>query len=175
MCVSKLIRESVWSKTIGAYTIHIMPDSDCQNPFESCDMASEIHEPIQVQKIPHYYETLRGYDLAEYRNANGYVADSLSTRYEELCFAISYAKVREEWGKKGAKTVNQHMLSKARKCLKAEIEEYRMWADGECYGYILTALHPDTEEETESCWGFIGFDNVKQEAESILQWYVTNK
>lgn len=69
------------------------------------------------------------------------------------------------------------MIAKARKCLKAEIEEYRMWADGECYGYILTALHPDTEEETEieSCWGFIGYDNIKQEAESILQWYATNK
>ena len=50
------MKESLWSKTLGAYTVHIVPDDDSENPYTA-----------------------------------------------------------EEWGKKGCKTVNQHLIAKAKK------------------------------------------------------------
>lgn len=40
-------------------------------------------------------------------------------------------------------------------------ETYSEWANGECYGYVICDAHG---EELDSCWGFIGFDAVREEA-----------
>ena len=40
-------------------------------------------------------------------------------------------------------------------------DTYTEWANGECYGYVL---YGPGGEERDSCWGFIGFDAVREEA-----------
>ena len=45
-------------------------------------------------------------------------------------------------------------------CMKAEIDEYSKWANGECYGYTITR----DGEEIDACWGFIGHDAVEEAA-----------
>lgn len=40
-------------------------------------------------------------------------------------------------------------------------EEYSCWANGECYGYVLTDI---AGRELDSCWGYIGIDHVRREA-----------
>ncbi len=163
------MNNSLWSETLGAYTVHIEPDFDPENPYTAMDQASEIKEPCRHNGESDLY--LNGYEYAEYLNKNGYIADSLYLRDGAYTMAISHARIKEEWGKKGCKTINQHMIAKARKCLKAEIETYRQWAEGEVYGIIITANHPDTEEETiiDSCYGFYGWEDTKQEALDMLK------
>lgn len=43
-------------------------------------------------------------------------------------------------------------------------EAYSEWANGECYGYVITGVDG---EELVSCWGFVGFDTVTQEARRV--------
>lgn len=163
-----VIKDQIWSKTIGAYTVHIVPDYDSENPYTAMDQCSEIKEPCKYGESDLYRN---GYEYAEYLNKNGYVADSLYLR-DAYTMAISHERIKEEWGKKGCKTINQHLIAKARKCLKSEIETYRQWAEGEVYGIVITANHPDTEEETiiDSCYGFYGYDDTKTEALDMLKY-----
>lgn len=49
--------------------------------------------------------------------------------------------------------------------LNMEVEEYAKYLEGEVYGYIVGE---DTPFE-DSCWGFLGFQYVKQEANGIAE------
>lgn len=52
--------------------------------------------------------------------------------------------------------------------LQAYAEEYSKWADGEVYGYVLEVRGV---EVVDSCYGFIGEDDVKEAAlESLSYW-----
>jgi hypothetical protein len=66
--------------------------------------------------------------------------------------------IRKEYG---VKRVTKALRAKVEACLKAEVEEYSKWANGEVYGFRLL---DDEGEETDSCWGFIGLDYVKEAA-----------
>lgn len=75
--------------------------------------------------------------------------------------------------------------AKARKVLEMEAQEYRDWAEGETYGYIITddgapetGYSTDVEfvyeadeakgDETDSCWGYIGRADVESAARNAL-------
>jgi len=58
-----------------------------------------------------------------------------------------------------------------REALVGEIEEYNSWSTGDCYGYVIER----DGEYVDSCWGYIGYENVKTEALSQLAWYEKNR
>lgn len=47
-----------------------------------------------------------------------------------------------------------------REGMEAEIDEYSKWADGECFGYVITDRNGD---DVDSCWGFIGREYAEAE------------
>ena len=52
---------------------------------------------------------------------------------------------------------------KIHEAMRAEVAEYGAWCNGEVYGYTVSEPgDPDTE--ADSCWGFIGFDYVREAA-----------
>jgi hypothetical protein len=55
-------------------------------------------------------------------------------------------------------------LDRIEEILHEEIEVYDQYLTGDVYGYIV-----GSGEHEESCWGFYGMDDVKQEAESIAE------
>jgi hypothetical protein len=69
----------------------------------------------------------------------------------------------KEWGRK--KIVTPKVRALAKGCMESEWEEYIQWCDGEAYGYIVDEDGPDED----SCWGFFGFECVKEEATSIAR------
>jgi hypothetical protein len=84
---------------------------------------------------------------------------------------LSHESLKKEYGAD---------IEAAIRCMVAEVETYGQWLSGECYGYIIK--EPDVEdengdeedgEELSACWGFIGYDDVKQaakeDAESIAK------
>lgn len=172
--------DSLWSKTIGLFTVHIVPDSFAENPYDAWNQASE-------RMRPNYFEALEyreGHEYAEYLNSQGYIADSLSTQYQEYTFAISREKALSEFGDEktftklknwsgvGLMPLPIHVYNKAKKCLECEIEAFRQWCEGETYGVIISAPHPDTGDETiiDSCFGFYGWDDTKTEALNMLEY-----
>jgi hypothetical protein len=77
---------------------------------------------------------------------------------------LSHEKLKEEYGTD---------IEAAIRYMVGEVEEYGRWLTGETYGYIIKErgdeddedFDEDDAEEIESCWGFIGFDYVKEAAE----------
>lgn len=66
--------------------------------------------------------------------------------------AVSRETVRREYG---CKHITPEIKKKVLGALKAEIEEYSNYLNGEVYGYVLT----DSDgEEIDSCWGYYGSD-----------------
>ncbi len=66
------------------------------------------------------------------------------------------------------KRITAKVLSKIYNCLKAEVEEYSMFLNGEVYGYIIRG---DDGNEIDSCYGFIGEDAAKEEAEYAIKFF----
>lgn len=51
---------------------------------------------------------------------------------------------------------------------KSVAEEYGRWMNGECYGY--TIVDPRNAcYDGDSCWGFVGFERVEEEAKDALE------
>ena len=71
---------------------------------------------------------------------------------------------KSEWGK-GKGERNAKRLEYA----KNAAEHYGQWMNGECYGFIIKNAD---DEELDSCWGFIGMDDVEQEARASAEHYV---
>ncbi len=49
--------------------------------------------------------------------------------------------------------------------IKSAIQEFKQWAEGECYGIVIERECPECgewEATDESCWGFIGWDYAKE-------------
>jgi hypothetical protein len=69
---------------------------------------------------------------------------------------VSLDKAKEEWGDDKEAAI---------KYLKGEVETYDQYLRGEVYGYVLHG--PDGVED--SCCGFYGYENAKQEAVEACQ------
>jgi hypothetical protein len=53
--------------------------------------------------------------------------------------------------------------------LRAEVQEYDNYLQGEVYGFEIT----DAEgEHVDSCWGFYDENHIRQEAESVRQYWI---
>ena len=80
------------------------------------------------------------------------------------CIYVSKAKAREAFG---VKRITSKVLNLIYSVLKAEVEEFSMYLNGEVYGYIIKDNNGNT---IESCYGFIGEDAAKEEAEATIKY-----
>lgn len=55
------------------------------------------------------------------------------------------------------------------KSLRAEVEVYAQYLEGDCYYFIV---EDELSNSYESCHGFIGHESVEHEAESYLNWAI---
>jgi len=75
---------------------------------------------------------------------------------------IEKSKVRKEYS---VKRIGKKLLDQVKGYLKQEVKTYSQWHEGDVYGYTITDKNGD---EVESCWGFYGYDYVKEQAESAV-------
>jgi hypothetical protein len=78
---------------------------------------------------------------------------------------VRRADVLKEWN---VKRISPKLYRTLVQNLEDEVETYSQYLNGEVYGYIVTG--PDGEE-LDSCWGFYGFEYVKQKAEESADYY----
>lgn len=64
---------------------------------------------------------------------------------------VSHKDIIEQYGELN--------LELATEVLKGEVEEYSQYLNGESFGYII---NNDSGDEIDSCWGFIGYDNIQE-------------
>lgn len=79
-------------------------------------------------------------------------------RYDSVLDPIKFRDYNE-------KMVNEGLGAQvAKRVLKAGVDEYKLWLEGEVYGYILAERETclccgrDVYTELSSCWGFYGPD-----------------
>jgi hypothetical protein len=68
-------------------------------------------------------------------------------------------KARQEWS-----GTDEEIKTKALACLKAEVEEYDQYLQGDVWGYVIKK----DDEEIDSCWGFYGLEYAKECAKEAV-------
>lgn len=92
-------------------------------------------------------------------------------------YHVSKEKIRQEYS---CKRISKKTLEKVRQCLISEVKTYDQYLTGEVYGYVIKDK-TDEENETESCWGFYGYESnpdkwyVVTEARSVVDYMEKKK
>lgn len=60
-------------------------------------------------------------------------------------------------------------MERAEQCLRGEVKTYDQYLVGDVYGF--TIVNPKDGEEIDSCWGFYGLEAVKEEADSMADYF----
>jgi hypothetical protein len=139
----------------------VRQDQDCGNPLEDRDGAWSLypfggshknHRSREEFAGPGFRSKVRAglafYLVEGYRGESwGFTADP-----EEADGVFIWEHPKADMGAKTPEDRRKHAAS--------ELKEYNSWLAGECYGYILA--DEDTGQEIDSCWGFIGWEWLKQ-------------
>ena len=65
------------------------------------------------------------------------------------------------------KTLTPEIVSAITENIRLEVEQYDQFATGDVYGYVLK--NEDDIETGESCWGFYGIEDARQEARAAAK------
>lgn len=68
--------------------------------------------------------------------------------------------------------VNPAIHNRVEQILVGEIKTYDKYIRGEVYRY---ELFDKTGKEIDSCWGIYGFDYVKEEVNSLIDWHAAEE
>ncbi len=82
---------------------------------------------------------------------------------------VSRDRVLKEYS---TKRITAKIRAQVLALLKSEIKEYGSYVNGECYGYVIEDVDG---EQIDSCWGYIGYEYVQQEARSQADWYAAER
>lgn len=77
---------------------------------------------------------------------------------------VDKSKVRKEWN---VKRISKRIRDIVFRNLESEVKVYSQYLNGEVYGYVIS---DENGETVDSCWGFIGYDFVKQCAQESLEY-----
>ena len=79
--------------------------------------------------------------------------------------------------KKYIKVTERNWKRAAQLWLEGEVEQYDQYLQGDCYGYVIDELDPDTnewDENTDSCWGYYSNKWGDELIEEIAREVVNN-
>lgn len=90
---------------------------------------------------------------------------------------VTKEAVRKEYS---CKHITKKTLDKVREVLQGEVKAYDQYLTGDVYGYKLFKVSddfdPDNDDpddfggEIESCWGFYGLKNIKEEVNDLIKF-----
>jgi len=169
--------QAIETFSVGSRQVKIFPDEDCTSPRENDNLGTIVYtstrytlgdtrlEGWQIKDIEDSPDTAVWLPVYAYIHS-GVVLNTtgFSCPWDSGQCGIIYATVDTLIKEYGADTPENRVL--AEQVLRAEVEEFSKYVGGECYGYVVE--DPDGEEH-DSCWGFIGFDYVKQAAREAAQ------
>lgn len=82
-----------------------------------------------------------------------------------LAGVIYYSKefVRNNWH---WKRLTENRIKKIKEWLKAEVEEYNKYLNGECYGFVIK---DEKDAVVENCFGFYSREEAEEEAKMVVK------
>ena len=172
--------DTVHTEQIGGLTIKIYHDQDCESPRENENLGTiatwhRRYELGDVQPkddpadylaslpkgsivLPVYMYEHSGITI----NTSGFSCPWDSGQLGVI--HISPEKIRAEMLVKRITKKTRELVIKGLTC---EINEYAKYLEGQCYGYVIE----DCDGETiDSCWGFIGYEYVQEEARRAAEY-----
>ena len=171
-----------FTKTLGKFRLDVFYDdnADCANPRDNDNVGKMIFFHRDGYGDKHSLTVEQAQDLTKrkdvvYLNVYAYIhggvalstsrAGQFADPWDSGQLGIIYMTAedfRENWM---TKRMNK---KKALKRLQAEVEEYDDFLQGNVHGYTIT--NTETDEEVDSCWGFIGdLKYAQQEGEGSLK------
>lgn len=88
-------------------------------------------------------------------------------RYNTLVISTESA-IRKAFLVPEGEPIKKSVWAKARECLEAEVKIYNQYLEGDVYGFIIKTEDGD---QVDSCWGFYGFEEVKEQALQALGYF----
>jgi len=125
--------------------IEIKHDPDAECPFDPCEERLVVFHP-------RYRGTHSFASPEEARRWAREEGNPFSDPWDSGFFGLLLIN-RKYWGRKVT-------LEQANRLL----ESYNQWVNGDCWGYVVRV-----GEREESCWGFIGQDEVREAAKQTAQ------
>jgi hypothetical protein len=174
--------EPISVKTIGKYKVEVMIDEDPSDPRGDDNLGTMVcfHNGYNLgDKHEYDHECFRGWDemkedMIRKENAGVilplYLYDHSGITMNTTGFHcpwdsgqvgfifISKEKMRYEYSKK---RISKQLIERVRGYLVSEVEHYNNYLMGSAYGFCIT--NTETDEEVDSCWGFIGDANYCEE------------
>jgi len=78
--------------------------------------------------------------------------------------AVSKDKIRQEYN---TKRITQKILDQVNNRLKAEVEEFSQYLNGEVYGF---QVKDETGDIVESCYGFYSEEDAESEGKAVMDY-----
>jgi hypothetical protein len=169
--------------THDGLTIRILYDEDCSSPRENDNLGTIIawHRRYRLSD-----EDAPAIDSSDFNPAD-YAICLPIYMLDHSGIALSTGSFGDPWdsGQVGwiyvtrekmlkdamAKRATRKVIENAMRVLKAEIEEYGQYVNGECYGFIV---EDEDGKELDSCWGFIG-DYVHEAAKDSANYLAAER
>ncbi len=83
---------------------------------------------------------------------------------------VSHEDIKREYN---VKRLTKKVLEQAEKTLRGEVKTYDDYLTGQVYGYII---EDESEEQLDSCWGFLGdYKYCLEEAKSAADYWAEQK
>ena len=120
---------------------------------------------LKIASVENVILPLNLYDHSGLRmSADSFIGKAQHAEWDSGQVGWIYAtasEIRAEYG-----SVSAENVEKARQRLLSEVQYYDYYLSGQCYGYRLY----ENGEETDSCWGFLGYleDVLKEIAGEVL-------
>ena len=181
--------EAIETKTIGKYKIEIFPDDSPFDPRGDDNLGTMVcfHGNYNLgDKHEYRHQDYSGWaemKQAIIKNENAgvilplYLYEHSGITMNTTGFScpwdsgqigfvfISKEKMRKEHS---YKRVSQKLIKRVTEYLVNEIATYDQYLTGDVYGYRITDT--ETDEESDSCWGYYGDKECMEEAESVTNY-----
>jgi hypothetical protein len=159
--------EPIYEETIGDYVIRIFPDYYPASPDEEWGTFGNMRSWDDLcigeytRRAPGDSPTDLDSDCADviWIHADRYGLWESSPEDANGAIYCTHADITRELVKNGTQRSN----FVAREILASELEKWRMYVEGEVYGFEIT-----TGSFIDSCWGFYGFDHCLSESRNAL-------
>ena len=173
----------------NGFTIEIHADEDAESPRDNCDNLGKVfcfHDKYNLgDKNDYDSNQFSSWDELEkaiekdfrpvvilpvYMMDHSSLSISTDPTWFQACDSqgwdwgqIGFAFVSREDALKehNAKRLSPKIKKESERILQSEVDEWGKYINGEVYGYIVK---DEEGEEVDSCWGFIGYDYVIEEA-----------
>lgn len=180
--------ETVETKTIGKYEIHIFPDEFSTCPREDDNLGTMVcfHNGYNLGDNHEFrQEDYCGWDELENAIIKSedvgvilplYLYDHSGITMRTRPFScpwdsgqvgfifISKEKMRHEYS---YKRISKKLRKRVEGYLEAEVKTYDQYLTGEMYGFSIT--NTEIDDDIDSCWGFYGIEDCLEQAEGVVQ------